>query len=409
MGEQAIRELLTATAEPVGPAYLAEPAWRLAGVRRRRNRLVGLGAGVAVVALVAVGLTVSRDVPPRPVRGDAPSAARTGEAGGMPVTIIDGTAPLPAVATTIPSTVDTDPAHALPLSRYPVGHALGVFVPYPAGWPRAMPTYSTVLVLGEDGRMRRVDTVPVRSSGDGLAPGPVTSGALDLAGRTAAFPQPGGAVLTVDLQGTGHRLYRVGADVRSVRWSGDDTLILGSEDGTRMLDVHSGHIDRYAYTDVALAQDLTTVEPLVGLTGTTISGYRYGARHPSTTTVRLPAGLHGWYGDAWTNVARMVSVVRASFGQPFTMAAGETVVALQAGRSTPKRALTVSYTKTRGKTCCTVLGWPKAGDVVLVDDHVTTGHRILAWNIDTGDVRQVTRLTRDAQVALAPSLRLPRG
>ncbi|HEY3503119.1 MAG TPA: hypothetical protein VGN37_10110 [Actinocatenispora sp.] len=77
-------------------------------------------------------------------------------------------------------------------------------------------------------------------------------------------------------------------------------------------------------------------------------------------------------------------------------------MALRIGRSTPERALTLPYTRTRGKTCCAVLGWPKGGDVVLVDDHETTAHRILAWNVDTGGVRQVTRLTRDAQVALAP-------
>ncbi|HEY3503120.1 MAG TPA: hypothetical protein VGN37_10115 [Actinocatenispora sp.] len=79
--------------------------------------------------------------------------------------------------------------------------------------------------------------------------------------------------------------------------------MLGTDDGTRLLDLHAGRVDRYAPADVALPQGLTSVEPQVGLTGSTISRYLDGAKHPSTTTVRLPAGLHGWYGDAWTGPA----------------------------------------------------------------------------------------------------------
>ncbi|WP_030449463.1 hypothetical protein [Actinocatenispora sera] len=71
---------------------------------------------------------------------------------------------LPLAATQLPRTIDTDPAHAEPLSTRPVRHALGLFAAYPAGWPQVPPRTSVVLVLGDDARMRRIATVAVLGS-----------------------------------------------------------------------------------------------------------------------------------------------------------------------------------------------------------------------------------------------------
>lgn len=417
MSEQRIQELMRAVAEPVEPPTLAETSWRAAGGRIRRNRRIGMSvtaAAVAVVALVA-GTWRPADDSKHPA---APPTTLT-SVGHTPVTVLPagGESRLPqASSSVLPDAIDTNPAHAVPLSEDPVNAAVGLFAPYPKDWPHNPPKIVTVLVLGDDGRMRRIDTVAIRGTRDGLSPAPIVAGALNGAGTEAAFPQPDGTVLTVDLRGTGFRRYHVGGWVESVFWAGNDGHRIGvvREDRTDMVRVPSGGVvRRFPGTGIALPQR-GMWSRVMTLTGQSAGSGTYHApeldvwewqdkTHMTSTKLTLPNTLNRWYGAAFTDGTR---VVRTTFGSPSSEGTGESVVAVRRGMAQPLRILSLPYGSDRGKLCCSVLGWPE-GNAVLVDDHSAPEHHILAWNLRTGKVWRVATLSQDAQVSLVSWIRLP--
>jgi hypothetical protein len=412
MSEQELRELLRDKAAPVEPPALAESSWRLAAVRRRRRHTTaGTVAAVLAVALLGAGaLTATRD------HGHpAPGTRASAEPSGHRSTGDSAADALPLAATQLPRTIDTDPAHAEPLSTHPVRHALGVFAAYPAGWPQVLPHTSVVLVLGDDGRMRRVDTVTVLGSRDGYEPAPVVSSALNAAGTQAAFPQPDGTILTVDLTGTGHRSYKMDTGtVQAMWWVGDDELVVGTTELTRVLDLRSGSSRLLPFGDALIPQDPGADQGYVTMS---VPPDSLGADDPGNAGVDITRydrrgrrlgvdgfwnGLHRWSGPGIMNGSWAVRVAGGTRLDPSSQ--DYSVVALPLGDNNSPDAVVVTCPGGSGrhqKGSCVPLGWA-APDRVLVLDHAHSEHQLVSVDLRTEKVSAVARLTRDAQVAIRP-------
>ncbi|GIL29340.1 hypothetical protein [Actinocatenispora comari] len=405
MSEQQLRDLLRDKAEPVQPPALAESSWRLAAVRRRRRRATA-GTAAAVVAVALLGAGALGGGLPGTTRHPSPPAHRsTGDSAADA---------LPLAATRLPRTIDTDPAHAEPLSTHPVEHALGLFAAYPAGWPQVLPRTSVVLVLGDDGRMRRIDTVRVLGSRDGYEPAPIAPGALNAAGTRAAFPQPDGTLLTVDLTGTGHRSYRMATGtVESLWWNGDAEIVVSTSELTRVLDLATGRSRLLPFGDALmprypnpgtgfLAMPVDRPAGALGPYNVAVEVRSYDERGHRKGYAGSWNGLHGWYGPGVTNGSW---AVRASSGTRVDPdAQNDSVVAVPVNGNASPDAVVVTCPGGNGphqKASCRPLGW--AGpDRLLVVDHAHSQHQLLSVDLRTEKVSAVARLTGDAQVAIRP-------
>jgi hypothetical protein len=394
MSEQQLRDLLRDKAETVEAPALAESSWRLAGVRRRRRRTAFGSVTAAVVALIVTGgLVTAQHQHARPDHSVVGSAAPS------------PSDKLPTAPTQLPRTIDTDPSDAGRLSKNPVRHALGIFAAYPKDWPQNAPEYSTVLVLGDDGRMRRIDTTSILGSQDGLAPAPILPGALDQNGTMAAFPQPDGYVLTVDLTGTAHHRYRVGTGgpVESLWWAGTDRLVLGTSTRTHLLDVRTGAVRTLPF-GAALVPEQPTNQPgyvtfgTASDAGTTIR--RYGPDGQLTGTVRSDWWYSHWYGPGFTAGPLAVRTAFGSRQNP--KGGGNTIVATPlSGGDTRAWAIDCPIDGPELKFSCELLGLPQTYRAMVLD-HAHPQHQLLLADLGTGQFSAVSRLTRDGQVALAP-------
>jgi hypothetical protein len=396
MSEQQLRDLLRDKAEPLGPPALAESSWRLAAVRRRRRRAtVGAAAAVLAVALLGTGLLTTARQHDRP----APTAtARPGDR-------------LPLAATRLPRTIDTDPAHAESLSAHPVRHALGLFAAYPKGWPQATVRSSTVLVLGDDGTMRVIDTVPISASGDGYEPAPLAPGALNATGTRAAFVQPDGTILTVDLTGTGHHSYRMTTgNVESLWWNGDTEIVVGTVNVTRVLDLRTGASRLLPLPDVLMPQRARAGDGFVtmsvpdGPLSAAVLVRRYDPRGRELGVDGFWNGLHRWYGPGLVNGSWAVRVAGGTRVDPASQA--YSVVAVPRHGNDSSDAVVVTCPGDDGhhqQGSCVPLGWVGT-DRLLVLDHAHAQHQVLSVDLRTEKISAVAWLTGDAQVAIRPGV-----
>lgn len=399
MSEQQLRDLLRDTAEPVEAPALAESCWRLAGVRRRR-RHAAVGTVAAALAVVLVGgglLTTGRDHG-HPAPGTRASAQPS------------ATYHLPVAPTKLPRTIDTDPSHAEKLSTHPLhGPALGLFAAYPKSWPARIPDSISVLVLGQDGRMRLIDTASIRSSGDGYDPAPVLPGSLSPSGTKAAFPQMNGNLLVVDLTGTGHRSYFLGHEtVDSMWWIGDGTVAASTATATHFVDLRSKGIHTVMVPD-ALAprrpsarSDLVSFADVTGLRQTEIR--RYGDDGVLLDRRRSTVRPYShWYGPGMTDATR---AARAAIGtKVHPLGDGNSVVVMPLDGDS-RDAVTVDLPGGNGrhqKAPLVILGWPQP-DRLIVLDHARGTDQVLSVDLGTEKVSVTANLTQDSQVALRPGV-----
>ena len=242
MTDQAVRELLKQVADAVPPRDLAARAWERAH-RRRRRRRQGSAAFVLAAAAVTGAVLV---VPDR--LGDAPEApaaseARTWKALGTtdePHLLVGPTraeeAALPWAATALPRRIVADAAGASRLTEDPPDRALAL-LQAPVG---EQYTPGPVLVLGDDGELRRIDGLsPVPDPGGNLS-FPLDAGSLSPDGRRAAFAQRDMIVILELTSGVRRELTVPGFNEK-VRWSRDSQRLLVAREGDALLlDVASG-------------------------------------------------------------------------------------------------------------------------------------------------------------------------
>jgi hypothetical protein len=256
-----LREVLERATDRIERPPLASRAIAGARQRHRRHRTVTV---LVVVALVAAGA----------VAGIALGAQRddgaTAPADENPTRVIPSEPPKLAVSdwqrrpgawdslpwrdTTLPRVLPTAVAAAPPLSDDPVDHALALL----AG-PGA-----SVGVVGDDGRLRRLDGVDLQKtdSPEGYRNHPLGKGALTPDGTLAAFPQVG-AVVVVDLTTGNSQTYDVPGFNNEVLWHPDKRQILVRRGvSSSLLDTADRSVEDVPYGafNVTFAPDGTVLE-----------------------------------------------------------------------------------------------------------------------------------------------------
>jgi hypothetical protein len=399
MSEQQLRDLLRDKAEPVEAPALAESSWRLAGVRRRRRHAtVGAVAAVLAVALVGGGLLTAGRDPGQPAPGTHASAQPS------------ATYHLPVAPTQLPRTIDTDPRHAEKLSTHPLdGPAVGLFAAYPKGWPERFPQSTSVLVLGQDGRMRLIDTATILSSGDGYDPAPVLPGSLSPSGTKAAFPQMNGRLLVVDLTGASSRQYLVsrGETVDSMWWIGDGTIAASTDASTHLIELRSKGSTRTMEVSDALAPRRPTarselVSFVAAPAGTNTEIRRFSADGQLLDSQLSTHAFTHWYGPGFADGTRAVRTAVGTKSAPEGGGSSIVVLPLRGGGLTE----TVDCPGGNGrhqKVPCVILGWPQSERLVVLDHARATG-QLLSVDLPTEKVSVAADLTQDAQVALRPGV-----
>lgn len=382
----------------------AATAWRTAAVRRQRRRVT---ATVVAVVAVAVAVPLIRAVG----RPAAPPAGRPTAVTSLTPTPISTPTPAPDSGAVLPTVTLPDgvvvqqaPLPTLTRSWPVLAGPWAALTGLPTATDRvmALPTLTgdpvttiraavdlqldesvpvLVLVLGDDGGWRRVDT-PLTTTLDG--PGgnqgdPLDGGSISADGSQIAFPQPD-AVIIVGRDGTSRRLAVPGWN-EAVRWLPDGRHLLTGDLGTP-------------------ATELDTV------TGATTRGERpvsevaIGSVAGSVLTSVSVIEPGNWYGAGHLAAGRLA---RSGFlSQELSADQGTAVVDQRTGAATVLRfgyLSTADPLQQRGKGCCETLGWLDQHRVILRD-----GQSVLAWDVDRARGYLVAALPVPAwTIALGPS------
>lgn len=224
------------------PTDVAAGAWAAGRRRRRRRRRLELSAVAVVVILTgfAVRTTTGPGTaePARPADETAPTTADPGPAPRPVDAAATQRLLTPAFWAAVDEAPELDPRSATVLADDPVDAAVLATV------DRDAPTLP--LVLGDDGRWRRVDIPDLRPVDDGngyLSP-VVRPGSLSLDGTMLALPQSDGLVV-VDLTDGSHRTYEMpGEFLGHVTWRDAGHVLVAAEgDPTgSIVDVVTGEV-----------------------------------------------------------------------------------------------------------------------------------------------------------------------
>ncbi|GAA1561903.1 hypothetical protein [Kribbella lupini] len=411
MRREDVAPLLQQAADGLPEPDLADAAW--AGglsIRRRRRRTQVIVAVLVVLvlavagALVAVkgpsfGLKPPDDVPTHPP-GFVPPA---GQIAGMDFWIAPqagSEAWLNRMVTPMGGELDY-PDDPEPLAEKPVDDIAAVVLSRNGDKFRPLLLASTARWSEAD-----VDLVPI------VTGAPLSTGAVAPSGRLVAFPQPGAVVVLDSTRATVQRIPVPDRDLRSVSWLGDSERLLVSG-------------PRSTYRVSVTGQEIVAVQPSVDpdagtapyrLDGvaTQVALMRYTRRGwMADTPVQLP--VQSWSGQTFTNgnVAARVFVADVLPQVQTVASRPQVVAAISAVDSRPSRLLVMGETPpatppptgpptpaaVRERGCCAVLGWYDSETVLF-----RAADWLLAWNLETGQVRRVAELKVPA-VAIGPGLR----
>ncbi len=215
---------------------LAAIAWAN-GRRARRRRLCRAAATAIAVVVLVTAFPYARKQPPGPPAGELRSSS--------PLPMIDLMPPpwsqtrLPVRATPLPRSVNLTPVGGIKrLAERPVRRALALFLRDPA----------TLLVLGEDGELRRLDglQLPDVRLPTGEARPALVPTSLSPEGTSAAF-LGNGSVTVVEI-GTGTvRSYRTDGPTTALVWLSPGTLLISGPASAATLDLMTGALARQPY------------------------------------------------------------------------------------------------------------------------------------------------------------------
>lgn len=421
MRREDVRPLLEqAVGQPPVPD-LADAAW--AGgleVRRRRRRGIALMLAVAVlIGAAAVALSgaggnraepVPPSVPPSTAFGYVPPS---GSIGGIDFWYAPpaGSEPYLDRLVTPLGNVLRVPDDPPKLADRPVEDIAAILLQQEG-------TNYRPLLLAADGRWAEADLeLSAISTGSPLSPGAVSPD-----GRLVAFPQPGELVVLDGPAAAVRRIAIPSPDLRAVSWLPDSHRVLvsgkneGKDEAYRVLAGPDGQGEQTLALIPAGADPGGVTAPyrLEGV-GEQASLLRYVATGWTVqSAVRVP--VTSWEGQTFTaggRVARLFHAPRLS--QVPTVASQPQVVAVvSTQRSIPTRLLVLTETRsnTPGRTkpeevrvpgCCRVLGWYDDQTVLIQVVGVRDGW-ILAWDVQSGEVRRVTELAA-GPIALGPGIR----
>lgn len=417
MTDRDLSALLERASEEVPELDFAEDAWAQAVAQQRhRRRVVTTAVGAVAAAAVAV-TTVQLAGPPTP--GPTPASSTTSTAPRM---LSDGTSydemplegkeiELAHFDAGLPSVITPKGAQTTNLGdRGMTSAPVAVFL------QREGSVYRPVLVT-KAGELRRVETLALAPVHDveGNEASPLGPRAMGGGGRYVAFAQPGKVVLLDAQQGTARTIAVPSETLETVGWTMDHgTLVARSAD-------HAWTIDPWKPGAVATPAD-----------GSYEGGYRLRADDVGGQGLSLQRFHDGAVVDVTANLAAPVSGVwgetisteqRAASGVYFDQFVTSKVI--DRGNGPIYQGLVAVDTETnrtrvllapenpdgqtgRFKGCCTVLGWAD-GATVLFQTVGSHGSWILAWNVATGSVYEVSRITVDPPREEIPRLALSVG
>ena len=254
-------------------ARLADAAWRRAGVLRRHGQL-----GVATAVLVLIGFAV---IGPEAAPPDPPSPEPTSTPDGVTVLPPFGElrGRLQAGRSSLPTNTDLDPATmaALPqLSSAPLPRAIAV----------AEPNRGRLVVIGEDGDLRRVDDPILVSSR-------LVTTSLSPAGDLIALPRAGD-LLVIDIRTGTIRSVQAGAvqsEQPALVWHTDHSVLLPGPVGALEVDVRTdllADIPEVTGRDVVTAQGNPSAPFAEMLSGSSVGSQRSRIRLWRTPPQAVP-------------------------------------------------------------------------------------------------------------------------
>ena len=408
MTDSRLHDLLSDLVEEVepGPAVpVAAQVW--ARVRReRRRRRVTTAAGASVLVIVVGAVALAGRVPSGPaVSGFGPSRSPSvgvprsqipspdvGDPSGRPRLqfaparrALDG---LPFLQTDY-AALSRVPADAPPLSGSPAARVIAAFQASDRG---------PVLVLGSDGRWRRVDTDLVPASDGGNLSPALTSSAISPDGQQLAFPQPD-ALVVVDVTTGRSQRHETAGFMESVRWLPDGQIAVGGDKGT-VVWAPDGILTDVGYHARNLVSQVPG-GPLIEMLDTETLVHQLDG---GTTRLPLWTGdrinFDEWFAAGWLRRGRLA---RSGF---LADTAEQVVVILDAATGRATQLLELSYGEApdnRSIGCCATLGWLDDSTVLLRD-----GGQVLAWQPDSGELSRVARIPTapvddySAVIAIAP-------
>ena len=391
---------------------LADAAWA-AGVetkrRRRRSILVGLIAAVLIAVIAAIGVGISGDdnsqfTPPTTPPSNPNDRAPDGQINGIDFWVAPPSGSerfLDRLETPLGDRLQL-PENVEPLADQPLDRIAAVVLEDRGD--RYVP-----LLLGSDSSWARADVelLPIRTGA------PLSSGAVSPDGRIAAFPQPG-ELVTVDVATAEvFRIKMPTQDIRSVSWLPDAQRVLVSGPGVayRVLVGESGTGEE-PLVAIAGAADPSAVTAPFRLDKGAVLRYMVGGQWIVDSPLQLP--VRAWVGQTFSTDSAAARLFLATDLAPVTNASQPQVVAaISTVRAEPSRLLVLGdptvmsassarpmdrpYVREPG--CCAVLGWYDHNTPL-----VEVRGWVLAWDLNSGQVRRVTELAV-ADLAVGPGIR----
>jgi hypothetical protein len=404
MTERDLGSLLERASEHLPEVDFAQGAWAAAVAERARRRRLAVGtlgavaaAGLAVTAVQLGGTTGQRPTPA--ISTTTPASAGTLSDGtAYAVMPLEGTeSQLPKFAVGLPSVIDlasTATATVFSAARPPQS-VVAVYLRVDGD------LFQPVLVTG-DGKQVLVDGVSLVSTNDasGNAAMPIGPRAIG-GGRYVVFPQRD-HVLRLDTRTGATVSYPVPSNhVEWAGWAADTATIVA-----RAAD-HAWTIDGSVPGAKAVAAD-TAYEGKFRLAATADTRSLWIGRYDQTRSLADQRSVTSPVTEVWQDTisTEQWAATGAFFDQNLTSAVirrgngpiYQGLVAVEGDRG--KARLLLAPENPDGQTgrfkgCCTVLGWADA-TTVLYQSVGSHGRWILAWNVSTGRVYEVSHLVTGA-------------
>lgn len=391
--------LLTSSLTPADEAALL---WERAYRTSRRRLLIAGGAGVIGVALFLGRPRAAEPEIPIPTV-EPPTTRPSRLPAGIDVlpALIDQTR-LQRRVTAFPRELDLRNEAAIgKLGDRPAGRALAMFQNFANG---------TVLVLGPDGGLRRLDADLSVASTAVIAPD----------GMLAAFPRAGQIDL-LDVVTAKIRVLPSGGSGSPPVWLDGSHIVAGAVGGSQIVDVRTGAAVE-APIDVAdtsmpqgaapipAGSDFTDRVQLMLSVGQPVTApariRRYGKGFNQQVDISVGGDLGGWIGR-WRGVGfgyggdHGLLVRRCQVGHQLPEGMGEATFGLAVVRAATGVVLRLLLdTSLSGSTRTEALGWLDA-DTVLLSTGTLEALLVLAWRIDTGALELVSSANRGARIAVA--------
>ena len=416
MTDRDLSALLERASADVVERDFAHEAWAGAVAQRQhRRRVVTTAAGALAAAAVAVTTVQLTGSTPRPSPANptttSPAVARLSDGTAYDQMPLEGKeTELAHFDAGLPSEITPSEARSAELGGggMPDG-PVAVYV------ERAGEVYHPVLVT-KGGELRRVDGLaltPVHDAG-GNQGSPLGPRAIGGGGRYVAFAQPG-KVVRLDTQTGATVDYPVpSAVLQSAGWTADGGTIVARAEGGK-----AWRIDPWKPGAVAVAAD-GSYEGLFRLDadGSGLNALqRYRDASKVGPAVEVPGPVYELWQDTINTEER--AAAGAFFDQDVTSKVIEMgngpiyqgLVAVDAETSQARVLLAPENPDGqtgRFKGCCTVLGWAD-GSTVLFQTVGSHGSWVLAWNVTTGRVYEVSRIVVNPAREEIPRLALNVG